>query len=313
MPSSPPRAEGARPDGAERIAKRIARAGLCSRREAEAWITAGRVMVDGEKITSPALVVGPATRILVDGKPLPAAEQTRLFRYHKPRGLLTTARDPEGRETIYDKLPKDLPRLMPIGRLDLTSEGLLLLTNDGELKRKLELPATGWLRRYRARVNGRVDPAKLAGLAKGVTVEGIDYGPIRANLDRQQGDNAWLTLSLAEGKNREIRRVCEHLGYPVSRLIRIAYGPFQLGHLDKGEVEEVQPKVMREQLGIGAKSPDQSGRARAKEHSRDSGREHGRPKRADGQKPGAPKPHAARPHGPRSHGPGPHANRRRPS
>jgi 23S rRNA pseudouridine2605 synthase len=313
MPSSPPRSEGARPEGEERIAKRIARAGLCSRREAEAWITAGRVMVDGEKIKSPALVVGPATPILVDGKPLPAAEPTRLFRYHKPRGLLTTARDPEGRETIYDKLPKNLPRLMPIGRLDLTSEGLLLLTNDGELKRKLELPATGWLRRYRARVNGHVDPAKLAGLAKGVTVEGIDYGPIRASLDRQQGDNAWLTLSFAEGKNREIRRVCEHLGYPVSRLIRIAYGPFQLGHLEKGEVEEVQPKVLREQLGIAGKSPDQSGRARAKEPSRDSGREHGRPKRADDRKPGALKPHAARPHGPRSHGPGPHANRRRPS
>ncbi|HKF64053.1 MAG TPA: pseudouridine synthase [Dongiaceae bacterium] len=281
MPSSPPRAEGARPEGTrtegeERIAKRIARAGLCSRREAEAWIAAGRVVVDGEKITSPALVVGPATRILVDGKPLPAAEPTRLFRYHKPRGLLTTARDPEGRETIYDKLPKELPRLMPIGRLDLTSEGLLLLTNDGELKRKLELPVTGWLRRYRARVNGHVDPAKLAGLAKGVTVEGVDYGPIRASLDRQQGDNAWLTLSLAEGKNREIRRVCEHLGYPVSRLIRIAYGPFQLGHLEKGEVEEVQPKVLREQLG-GAKSPDQSGRARAKPHHRPKHADHRHP------------------------------------
>ena len=281
MPSSPPRAEGARPEGTrtegeERIAKRIARAGLCSRREAEAWIGAGRVVVDGEKITSPALVVGPATRILVDGKPLPTAEPTRLFRYHKPRGLLTTARDPEGRETIYDKLPKELPRLMPIGRLDLTSEGLLLLTNDGELKRKLELPVTGWLRRYRARVNGHVDPAKLAGLAKGVTVEGVDYGPIRASLDRQQGDNAWLTLSLAEGKNREIRRVCEHLGYPVSRLIRIAYGPFQLGHLEKGEVEEVQPKVLREQLG-GAKSPDQSGRARAKPHHRPKHADHRHP------------------------------------
>jgi 23S rRNA pseudouridine2605 synthase len=299
MPSSPPRAEGARPEGTrtegeERIAKRIARAGLCSRREAEAWIAAGRVVVDGEKITSPALVVGPATRILVDGKPLPAAEPTRLFRYHKPRGLLTTARDPEGRETIYDKLPKDLPRLMPIGRLDLTSDGLLLLTNDGELKRKLELPVTGWLRRYRVRVNGHVDPAKLAGLAKGVTVEGIDYGPIRASLDRQQGDNAWLTLSLAEGKNREIRRVCEHLGYPVSRLIRIAYGPFQLGHLEKGEVEEVQPKVLREQLGLGGKSSDQSGRARAKLHHRPKPADHRHP-------PGKPQPART------------HAHRRRPS
>src|SRR6516165_10734059 len=259
-----------RPASGERIAKRIARAGLCSRREAEAWIAAGRVVVDGEKITSPALVVGPATRILVDGKPLPAAEPTRLFRYHKSRGLLTTARDPGGRETIYDKLPAGLPRLMPIGRLDLTSEGLLLLTNDGELKRRLELPATGWLRRYRVRVNGRVDAARLAGLAEGVSVAGVDYGPIRASLDRQQGDNAWLTLSLAEGKNREIRRVCEHLGYPVNRLIRIAYGPFQLGHLEKSKVEEVQPKVMREQLGLaarGRRDRQAASRPRAESHA----------------------------------------------
>ena len=199
-------------------------------------------------------MVGPASRIVVDGKPLPVAEPTRLFRYHKPRGLLTTAHDPEGRETIYDKLPRELPRLMPIGRLDLTSEGLLLLTNDGELKRRLELPVTGWLRRYRVRVNGRVEPARLAGLEKGVTIEGIDYGPIRATLDRQQGDNAWLTLSLAEGKNREIRRVCEFMGYPVNRLLRTAYGPFQLGHLERGEVEEVPPKVLRDQLGLAAPS-----------------------------------------------------------
>ena len=262
MPSSPPPADAPPPaDGAsrpvaggERIAKRIARAGLCSRREAEAWIAEGRVIVDGHKITSPALVVGPTSRIVVDGKPLPVAEPTRLFRYHKPRGLLTTAHDPEGRETIYDKLPRELPRLMPIGRLDLTSEGLLLLTNDGELKRRLELPVTGWLRRYRVRVNGRVEPARLAGLEKGVTIEGIDYGPIRATLDRQQGDNAWLTLSLAEGKNREIRRVCEFMGYPVNRLLRTAYGPFQLGHLERGEVEEVPPKVLRAQLGLAAPS-----------------------------------------------------------
>src|SRR5262249_31109005 len=242
MPSSPPAAEGA--EGRERIAKRIARAGLCSRREAEAWIAAGRVVVDGRLIESPALAVGPAARILVDGKPLPTAEPTRPFRYHKPRRLLTTARDREGRETIYDRLPRELPRLMPVGRLDLTSEGLLLLTNDGELKRRLELPETGWLRRYRVRVNGRVDPAKLGGLAHGLRVEGIDYGPIRAGLDRQQGDNAWLTMSLAEGKNREVRRICEHLGWAVNRLIRIAYGPFQLGHLGKGAIEEVPPKVL---------------------------------------------------------------------
>ncbi len=253
MPSSRPRAEGASAVGGprERIAKRIARAGICSRREAEAWIAAGRVVVDGRRIASPALAIGPEARVLVDGRPLPAAEPARLFRYHKPRGLLTTARDPEGRPTIHDGLPEGLPRLMPIGRLDLNSEGLLLLTNDGGLKRRLELPSTGWLRRYRVRVNGRVDPARLAGLAKGITVSGVDYGPIRAGLDHQQGDNAWLTLSLAEGKNREVRRVCEHLGYPVNRLIRIAYGPFQLGHLDKGAVEEVPAKVLREQLGLG--------------------------------------------------------------
>jgi len=256
MPSSKHRAEGApsetKGDGAggERIAKRIARAGLCSRREAEAWIAQGRVVVDGKKLATPALVVGPAARIVVDGKPLPAAEAARLFRYYKPRGLLTTAHDPQGRTTIYDKLPADLPRVMPVGRLDLTSEGLLLLTNDGELKRRLELPATGWLRRYRARVNGRIEPEKLAGLAKGIRIEGVDYGPIRASLDRQKGENAWLTISLAEGKNREIRRVCEHFHWPVSRLIRVAYGPFQLGDLPHGAIEEVPPKVLREQLGL---------------------------------------------------------------
>ena len=262
MPSSPPRADGpapgvkpeagAKPEAGERIAKRIARAGLCSRREAEAWIIQGRVVVDGKKLSSPALVVGPQSRILVDGKPLPKAEATRLFRYYKPRGLLTTAHDPEGRATIYDKLPPDLPRVMPIGRLDLTSEGLLLLTNDGELKRRLELPATGWLRRYRARVNGRIEAEKLASLAQGIRIDGVNYGPIRASLDRQKGGNAWLTISLAEGKNREIRRVCEHFGWPVSRLIRIAYGPFQLGELPRGGIEEIPPKFLREQLGLQA-------------------------------------------------------------
>ncbi len=264
MPSSQPRAEGvepaagAKPGAGERIAKRIARAGLCSRRQAEAWIAAGRVVVDGKKLSSPALVVGAQAKILVDGKPLPTAEATRLFRYYKPRGLLTTAHDPEGRETIYDKLPSDLPRVMPVGRLDLTSEGLLLLTNDGGLKRRLELPATGWLRRYRARVNGRIDAGQLASLSQGIRIEGIDYGPIRASLDRQQGDNAWLTISLAEGKNREIRRVCEHFGWPVSRLIRIAYGPFQLGQLPRGAIEEVPAKMLREQLGL--KSPRRASR-----------------------------------------------------
>lgn len=293
MPSSPPRAEGggaaaepqgakpegakpegAKPEGAkpeaakpegERIAKRIARAGLCSRREAEAWIAQGRVIVDGKKLSSPALVVGPSANILVDGKPLPAAEPARVFRYYKPRGLLTTAHDPQGRPTIYDKLPKDMPRVMPIGRLDLTSEGLLLLTNDGELKRRLELPATGWLRRYRARVNGQIDPDKLASLAKGIRIDGVDYGPIKASLDRQKGGNAWLTIALAEGKNREIRRVCEHFGWPVSRLIRIAYGPFQLGDLPRGGIEEIPPKFLREQLGL--PGPRQAGRHATPHHA----------------------------------------------
>jgi 23S rRNA pseudouridine2605 synthase len=236
------------PEG-ERIAKLIARAGLCSRRDAEAWIGARRVAVDGMVLDSPAVRVRPGQRITVDGKPLPAAEPTRLFRYHKPKGVVTSARDPEGRATIYDTLPEGLPRLMPIGRLDLSSEGLLLLTNDGALKRRLELPATGWLRRYRARAFGGVDDRRLKALAHGVTVDGVAYGPIEARLDRTVGDNAWFTLSLREGKNREVRRVLEHVGLRVNRLIRMAYGPFQLGSLPKRSVEEVPPKVLREQVG----------------------------------------------------------------
>ncbi|HET6467890.1 MAG TPA: pseudouridine synthase, partial [Geminicoccaceae bacterium] len=234
-------------NGAERIAKRIARAGLCSRREAEAWIAAGRVAVDGEVLASPAVTVRPGQRVTVDGKPLPEAEPARLFRYHKPKGVMTTARDPEGRPTIYADLPPELPRLMPVGRLDFTSEGLLLLTNDGELKRRLELPSTGWLRRYRVRVFGAVQDPLLARLAKGLTVDGIVYGPIEAKLDRVQGDNAWLTVALREGKNREIRHVMEHLGLTVNRLIRTSYGPFQLGLLRPRAVEEVRPKVLKEQ------------------------------------------------------------------
>jgi 23S rRNA pseudouridine2605 synthase len=234
----------------ERVAKRIARSGLCSRRDAERWIAAGRVAVDGSLLTSPAVSVTAASLVTVDGEPLPSAEPARLFRYHKPAGLLTAARDPEGRPTIYDRLPQDLPRLMPIGRLDLASEGLLLLTNDGGLKRQLELPATGWARRYRVRVHGEIDPAKLAGLARGITLDGFEYGPIEARLDRVQGSNAWLTVALREGKNREIRRVLEHFGWPVSRLIRLSFGPFQLGRLRPGEVEEVTGKVLREQVGV---------------------------------------------------------------
>jgi 23S rRNA pseudouridine2605 synthase len=239
----------------ERIAKVIARAGLCSRRDAERWIAEGRVTVDGKVLTSPAVTVGPDNEIRVDGAPLPEPERPRLWRYHKPAGLVTTHRDERGRSTVFAALPAGLPRLVSIGRLDLTSEGLLLLTNDGALARHLELPATGWVRRYRVRVHGFVDPARLAALARGTTVDGIVYGPIRAELERQQGSNAWLALSLHEGRNREVRRVLEHLDYPVTRLIRLAYGPFQLGRLAKGAIEEVPKKVLAEQLGKSAGQP----------------------------------------------------------
>jgi 23S rRNA pseudouridine2605 synthase len=235
----------------ERIAKRIARSGLCSRRDAERWIAEGRVVVDGHKLASPAHLVTEASRIVVDGKPLPAAETTRLWRYHKPRGLVTTHRDPQGRPTLFDRLPAELPRVISIGRLDLNSEGLLLLTNDGALARRLELPATGWLRRYRVRVHGEIDPARLAALAHGIEVDGVRFGPIQATLDSRKGSNAWLTLSLREGKNREVRKVVEALGGVVTRLIRVAYGPFQLGYLEPGAVEEVPSRVLRDQLGSG--------------------------------------------------------------
>jgi len=234
----------------ERIAKRLARAGLCSRRDAERWIAEGRVAVDGHRLESPAVLVTEASRITVDGKPIPEKSPTRLWRYHKPRGLVTTARDPQGRPTVFAALPPTLPRVISVGRLDFNSEGLLLLTNDGELARRLELPATGWTRRYRVRVQGLVDPAKLDRLADGMTVEGIAYGPVKAALDRQKGENAWLTMSLKEGKNREVRRLCEHFGWRVGRLIRVAYGPFQLGELEPGAVDEVPRKSLNEQLGL---------------------------------------------------------------
>lgn len=232
----------------ERIAKRLARAGLCSRREAEAWIGLGRVSVNGRVLDSPALVVTAADTILVDGKPIPAAEPPRLWRYHKPAGLVTSARDEKGRQTVFDALPADIPRVVSVGRLDLTSEGLLLLTNDGELSRFLELPTTGWVRRYRVRAHGRVTEDRLANLANGITVDGVRYGPISAEIERQQGANVWLTMGLREGKNREIRRVMEHLGLSVNRLIRTSYGPFHLGALAVGGVDEVKPKVLREQV-----------------------------------------------------------------
>ena len=241
-------AAGPAADGGERIAKRLARAGLCSRRDAERWIAEGRVAVNSRVLDSPACVVRSGDVVQVDGKVIPEPEPARLWRYHKPSGLVTTARDEKGRETVFDRLPPDLPRVVSIGRLDLTTEGLLLLTNDGELARFLELPATGWTRRYRVRVFGEVDERQLAALEKGPTIEGVKYGPIEAALDRIQGRNAWLTVSLKEGKNREIRKVMESLGLQVNRLIRVAYGPFQLGKLEEGAVEEVPKRVVREQI-----------------------------------------------------------------
>jgi len=233
----------------ERIAKVIARAGLASRREAEAWIAAGRVSVNGAVISSPALNVKNADRIAVDGEPLRARERTRLFLYNKPRGLLTTHSDPQGRPTIFRALPKNLPRVISVGRLDLNTEGLLLLTNDGGLARVLELPATGWLRRYRVRAFGRVTQEALERLRQGVSIGGVHYGSIEASLDRQQGSNVWLTFAVREGKNREVRKVLESLGLRVNRLIRVSYGPFQLGALGDGAVEEVTTASLREQLG----------------------------------------------------------------
>ncbi len=233
----------------QRIAKVMARAGLCSRREAEAWIEAGRVTVNGEVLTSPAYNVSDVDDVRVDGAPLAERERTRLFLFHKPKGLVTTARDPEGRRTIFDALPDDLPRVVAIGRLDINTEGLLLLTNDGGLARILELPSTGWLRRYRVRAHGAVDQAMLDGLREGVTVDGVDYAGIDAKLDREQGSNAWITMGLREGKNREIKRVLEHLGLAVNRLIRVSFGPFELGDLGDGEVVEVRTRVLKDQLG----------------------------------------------------------------
>jgi 23S rRNA pseudouridine2605 synthase len=233
----------------ERIAKVIARAGLASRREAELWIAAGRVAVNGTLIASPACNVTEQDRVTVDGEPLPARERTRLFLYHKPRGLMTSHADPQGRPTIFARLPQNLPRLISVGRLDFNTEGLLLLTNDGALARVLELPATGWLRRYRVRAHGAVTQQKLDELRAGVTISGVHYGPIEAALDRVQGSNLWLTFAIREGKNHEVRNVLAHLGLMVTRLIRVSFGPFQLGELAEGAVEEVPTRVLREQLG----------------------------------------------------------------
>lgn len=247
----------ATPEG-DRIAKVLARAGIASRRDAERMIAAGRVAVNGKTLTSPALNVTGRDQITVDGKPLTAAEPERIWLYHKPVGLVTTHKDEQGRETIFDKLPEDLPRVMTVGRLDLNSEGLLLLTNDGAVKRKLELPSTGWVRKYRVRVNGKPTEDTFAPLRRGIEVDGERFAPMVISLDRQQGSNAWVTVSLKEGKNREIRRAMAAVGLTVNRLIRVSYGPFQLGDLKSGAVEELRRRVVRDQLGLdGAKPPSE--------------------------------------------------------
>jgi 23S rRNA pseudouridine2605 synthase len=260
--------DAAGPDAAaergERIAKWMARAGVASRRDAERLIAEGRVRLDNRVVETPATFVRPGDLVAVDGRPVAEPQRTRLFRHHKPAGLMTTHRDPEGRPTVFERLPPGLPRLVSVGRLDFNSEGLLLLTNDGALARRLELPANGWIRRYRVRVFGMVQERDLAALSRGVTVEGLRYGPIEAGLDSRKGPIAWLTVALQEGKNREIRRVLQHLGLQVTRLIRTAFGPFQLGALPPGAVEEVNPKVIREQLGgDAAPAPARPGRRAA--------------------------------------------------
>jgi 23S rRNA pseudouridine2605 synthase len=232
-----------------RIAKALAHAGLCSRRDAEAWIAAGRVAVNGKPLATPAYVVRPGDKITVDGQPLPEIQATRLWRYNKPRGLVTSHKDPQGRRTVFEALPPGLPRVVSAGRLDINTEGLLLLTTDGELARHLELPSTGWLRRYRVRAHGRVSQEALDALRAGITIDGVRYGPVEARIDREQGANLWLTIALREGKNREVKRIAEHLGLAVNRLIRVSFGPFALGDLAEGAVEEVKRRVLAEQLG----------------------------------------------------------------
>jgi 23S rRNA pseudouridine2605 synthase len=232
-----------------RIAKAMARAGLCSRREAERWIADGRVNVNGQVLKTPAVEVGPRDRVLVDGQPLPVAEPVQLWRYNKPKGLVTTHSDPQGRPTVFDNLPPELPRVISVGRLDFNTEGLILLTNDGELARHLELPATGWLRCYRVRAKGRVTQADLDRLAEGVEIEGVRYGPVEASVDTAQGANMWLSVAIREGKNREVRKLLAYLGLEVNRLIRVSFGPFELLDLKPGQAEVVRRAVLAEHLG----------------------------------------------------------------
>lgn len=252
LKSSPTSSDG-EPTKPQRVAKVIARAGLCSRRDAERWIEMGRVNVNGKPLITAAMTVLPTDIVEVDGKPLPEREAARLWRYHKPAGLVVSHRDEKDRASVFDKMPEDLPRVISIGRLDINTEGLLLLTNDGGLARLLELPATGWVRRYRVRANGKVTPEALEALKDGLQVDGVQYGPIDAKLDKEQGANVWLTIALREGKNREVKKICEHLGLKVGRLIRTSFGPFQLGELARGAVDEVSQKVLNEQVRGGTK------------------------------------------------------------
>ena len=232
-----------------RVAKAIAHAGLCSRRDAEALIAQGRVAVNGQKLATPAFVVKPGDRVTVDGKPLPEPQAPRLWRYHKPKGLVTSHKDPQGRKTVFEALPPGLPRVVSVGRLDLNTEGLLLLTNDGELARHLELPSTGWLRRYRVRAHGEVTEADLERIKDGIVIDGVRYGPVEGRIDRKQGSNVWLNLALREGKNREVKKLAEAMGLQVNRLIRVSFGPFMLGELAPGALEEVKARILADQLG----------------------------------------------------------------
>jgi 23S rRNA pseudouridine2605 synthase len=289
----------------ERVARALARAGVASRREAERLIAAGRVALNGEPLTSPAVNVGRDDILTLDGRPVAEREPARLWRYHKPPGLITTHRDPKGRPTVFERLPPGLPRVISVGRLDLSSEGLLLLTNDGALARELELPSSGVVRRYRARAFGRTSQEALDRLAVGITVEGMAYGPIKAHLDGGRGSNVWITLELGEGKNREVRRVLEALGLKVNRLIRVAYGPFELGDLAAGQAEEVHPKQVKQLMrGELTSPPPARGRGQGRGTARKPDKALGRERTAPPARPPAPGPSPARGEGKKVYRPG---------